>query len=108
MNKKELRKLKRTDLFEIMLAQSEEIDRLRAELATLKKQLEDKRILLEKRGTLAEASLALTNIFEEAQKAADLYRKRPITRYLSNHSFLQYTVIKNKLEDFLCHNPSSH
>ena len=74
MNKKELRKLKRTDLFEIMLAQSEEIDRLRAELATLKKQLEDKRILLlEKRGTLAEASLALTNIFEEAQKAADLY-----------------------------------
>ena len=48
MNKKELRKLKRTDLFEIMLAQSEEIDRLRAELATLKKQLEDKRILLEK------------------------------------------------------------
>ena len=73
MNKKELRKLKRTDLFEIMLAQSEEIDRLRAELATLKKQLEDKRILLEKRGTLAEASLALTNIFVEAQKAADLY-----------------------------------
>ena len=73
MNKKELRKLKRTDLFEIMLAQSEEIDRLRAELATLKKQLEDKRILLEKSGTLAEASLALTNIFEEAQKAADLY-----------------------------------
>ncbi len=67
MNKKELRKLKRTDLFEIMLAQSEEIDRLRAELATLKKQLEDKRIL-EKRGTLAEASLALTNIFEEAQR----------------------------------------
>ena len=73
MNKKELRKLKRIDLFEIMLAQSEEIDRLRAELATLKKQLEDKRILLEKSGTLAEASLALTNIFEEAQKAADLY-----------------------------------
>ena len=35
-------------------------------------------------------------------------RNRPITRYLSNHSFLQYTVIKNKLEDFLCHNPSSH
>lgn len=73
MNKKELRKMKRTDLFEIMLAQSEEIDRLRAELATLKKQLEDKRILLEKRGTLAEASLVLTDIFEEAQKAADLY-----------------------------------
>ena len=37
-----------------------------------------------------------------------VFRNRPITRYLSNHSFLQYTVIKNKLEDFLCHSPSSH
>lgn len=73
MTEKELRRLKRTDLYEIMLAQSEEIDKLREELATLKKQLEDKRILFEKMGTLAEASLALTDIFEEAQKAADLY-----------------------------------
>ena len=37
-----------------------------------------------------------------------MIRNRPITRYLSNHSFLQYTDIKNKLEDFLCHSPSSH
>ena len=32
-------------------------------------------------------------------------RKRPITRYLSNHSLLQYTVIKNKLEDFFMSQP---
>lgn len=36
MIEKELRRLKRTDLYEIMLAQSEEIDKLREELATLK------------------------------------------------------------------------
>ncbi|MDW8731511.1 hypothetical protein Q7W06_01390, partial [Streptococcus suis] len=28
---------------------------------------------------------------------------RPITRYLSTHSLLQYTVRKTKLEDLLCH-----
>ncbi|WP_321538142.1 hypothetical protein, partial [Streptococcus suis] len=33
---------------------------------------------------------------------------RPITRYLSTHSLLQYTVRKTKLEDLLCHTPSFH
>lgn len=73
MTEKELRRLKRSDLYEIMLAQSEEIDRLRQELVVLEQKLDDKRVLIEKSGTLAEASLALTSIFEEAQKAADLY-----------------------------------
>ncbi|NRG68621.1 hypothetical protein HPB00_03910 [Streptococcus suis] len=36
------------------------------------------------------------------------YGNRPITRYLSTHSLLQYTVRKTKLEDLLCHSPSSH
>ncbi|MBY4986881.1 hypothetical protein K6V35_10620 [Streptococcus suis] len=40
--------------------------------------------------------------------AENLNRNRPITRYLSTHSFLRYTVIKNKLEDLLCLSPSSH
>jgi hypothetical protein len=31
--------------------------------------------------------------------------KRPITGYLSNYSLLQYTVIKNKLEDFFMSQP---
>ncbi|HEM6340426.1 TPA: transposase, partial [Streptococcus suis] len=37
-----------------------------------------------------------------------IYSNRPITRYLSTHSLLQYTVRKTKLEDLLCHSPSSH
>ena len=39
---KELRKLKRSDLLELMLLQSEEIDRLREELDRTKQQLEEK------------------------------------------------------------------
>jgi hypothetical protein len=56
-----------------MLAQSREIDSLREQLAEAKAKLEDRRITIEKAGSLAEASLQLTKIFEEAQKAADLY-----------------------------------
>ena len=56
-----------------MLAQAEEIDDLRAQLAAAKKELENKRIDIQQSGSIAEASLKLTNVFEEAQKAADLY-----------------------------------
>ena len=79
MTEKELLKLKRSELLEIMLAQSREIDKLREELEETKAKLEDREIRIEKAGSLAEASLRLTNIFEEAQKAVDLYvenRKR--------------------------------
>lgn len=73
MTEKELLKLKRTELLEIMLAQSREIDSLREELAETRKKLEDKRIKIKEAGSIAEASLKLTQIFEEAQRAADLY-----------------------------------
>ena len=73
MNEKDFRKFKRVELYEIMLAQAEEIDDLRAKLAAAKKELKNKRIDIQRSGSIAEASLKLTKIFEEAQKAADLY-----------------------------------
>jgi hypothetical protein len=73
MNEKDFRKLKRVELYEIMLAQAEEIDDLRAQLAAAKKELENKRIDIQQSGSIAEASLKLTKVFEEAQKVADLY-----------------------------------
>ncbi len=73
MNEKDFRKLKRVELYEIMLAQAEEIDDLRNQLTAAKKELKNKRIDIQRSGSIAEASLKLTKIFEEAQKAADLY-----------------------------------
>ena len=73
MTEKELRKLKRRDMLEIMLAQSREIDRLRGELAEAEKKLADRDLKVEKCGDLAEAALAVTGIFEEARKAAEIY-----------------------------------
>jgi hypothetical protein len=73
MTEKELLKLKKSELLEIMLAQSKEIDSLREQLAKAKAKLKDKKIAIDESGSIAEASLRLTKIFEEAQKAADLY-----------------------------------
>ena len=66
-------KLKKKDLLEIMLRQGEEIDLLRARVTDLEARLASKEISISKAGNLAEASLAVTAIFAEAQKAADIY-----------------------------------
>ena len=73
MTEKQLRQLKRTDLLELLLTQSKEIDRLNAELEEARRQLEDRRILISNTGSIAEASLAIFHVLEDAQKAADLY-----------------------------------
>lgn len=70
---RDLRKLKRSELLEIMLAQSEEIDGLRKQLAEKDRQLHARAITIEESGSIAEAALKLTNVFQEAQAAADLY-----------------------------------
>ena len=73
MTDKELHKLKRSELLELMLAQSREIDRLKKQLAHLENQLNSRALVLEQVGSIAEASLVLTRVFTDAQKAADLY-----------------------------------
>ena len=73
MTEKELLKLKKSELLEIMLAQSKEIDSLRAQLEETNAKLKSKKIAIKESGSIAEASLKLTKVFEEAQKAADLY-----------------------------------
>ena len=73
MNEKEFKRLKRIELYEIMLAQSEEIDSLRSQLKEAQAELENKNIQIAEAGSIAEASLQLTRVFEEAQKAAELY-----------------------------------
>ena len=73
MNEKDLKKLNRTELLELFLEQCKRNEILEKELAEAREQLADREIKIANSGTLAEASLALTKIFDEAQKAADLY-----------------------------------
>ena len=73
MTDRELRKLKKEDLLSLLLAQSKELDRLRQELEDTKQQLVERRLSIAKSGSLAEASVAIYQVFENAQKAADMY-----------------------------------
>lgn len=73
MNDKELRKLNRKELLEILLSQAKLIEELESELARTQKELNNKTIILKEAGSIAEATLRLSGIFEKAQEVADEY-----------------------------------
>jgi len=73
MTEKELRKLSRAELLELLLAQTEEVERLRQNLEKAEKLLADRYLRVEFAGNLAEAVLAVNGVMEAAQKAADQY-----------------------------------
>lgn len=70
---KELKYLNRRDLIEIIYQLKKSEQELQAENEHLRKQLEIKRITLSKAGSVADAALALTDVFSTAQSAADVY-----------------------------------
>lgn len=73
MTDKELKRLSRAGLLEILVAQSKEIDRLKDEIEGLNEKLEDRELVMCCSGSIAEASLRINGVFEAAQKAADQY-----------------------------------
>lgn len=73
MTSKELRKLSRRELIEVLLAQTREMEQLKAELNSKNELLEKREINIRESGSIAEAALRLSGIFEDAQKAADTY-----------------------------------
>ena len=70
---KELQKLSRIDLLELLLEKSKETEKLQEELEQVKAKLAEREIKIEKAGSIAEAALALNGVFEVAQAAADQY-----------------------------------
>ncbi len=73
MTDRELRKLSRTGLLEILLTQSREIERLKSEVEELNERLDDRDMIMSHSGSIAEASLRINSVFEAAQRAADQY-----------------------------------
>lgn len=83
MTDKEVQKLRRAELLEILVALSEENERLKKEVEDLKAQLADRQISIENVGSIAEASLQLNGVFEAAQAAAQQYIEN--VRYLNEN-----------------------
>lgn len=81
MTERELRKLRRSDLLEMLLDQSRELEQLRSQLNQAQERLADRDIAIQNAGSLAEASLQLSGIFEAAEEACANYLHN--IRYLS-------------------------
>jgi cell division septum initiation protein DivIVA len=73
MTEKELRKLNRYQLLELLVMQTERVEKLQKQLAQAEAQFNAQDIRLTALGSIAEASLQLNGVFEAAQAAADSY-----------------------------------
>ena len=70
---KELKKLSRRELVDIIYQMKKNEEQLLEQIAVLEENLHDKRIRIEEAGSIAEAAADITNVFSVAQTTADLY-----------------------------------
>lgn len=73
MISKELKKLSRRELMDIIYQMKKNEQQMQDEIASLQEALQEKRIRLSTAGSIAEAAASITNIFSAAQRTADLY-----------------------------------
>lgn len=73
MTEKELRKLGRGDLLNLLLEQSRENQKMREQLQALQDALADKTLCIDRAGSIAEASLQLSGVFQAAEQACQMY-----------------------------------
>lgn len=81
MTPKELRRLSRSDLLEMLLDLSKENEKLRMGNERLSAQLTDRNIAIEESGSLAEAALRLNGIFQAAEAACAQYKENILSRH---------------------------
>ncbi|MCU6736291.1 DNA repair protein [Diplocloster agilis] len=75
---RQLRKLKRSDLLELLLEQTRRNEQLEMENQELRRKLEGQRIAIQKSGSIAEAALRLSGVFEAAQRACETYLRNVV------------------------------
>lgn len=73
MTDRELKRLSRSELLEMLLAQVKENKKLKIQLNEMQAQLDNRQIMIDKAGSIAQASLQLNGVFEAAQNAAAQY-----------------------------------
>ena len=73
MVSKELKKMSRRELMDIIYQMKKNERQMQKEIASLQEALQDKRLRLSVAGSVAEAAASITNVFSAAQMTADLY-----------------------------------
>lgn len=73
MINKELKRLSRRELVDIIYQLKKNEQEMENEIETLKKELQDKRLRISTAGSIAEAAMSVTDVFSTAQTTAELY-----------------------------------
>ena len=73
MTQQELKYLRRTKLREMLLEQYRENEQLQSQIKQLQEQMEQREIVIDNAGSIAEAAMQLNGVFDSAQKACDQY-----------------------------------
>ncbi|MBR3195968.1 MAG: DNA repair protein [Clostridia bacterium] len=73
MNDKDLKKMNRQELLELILAQSRRIQDLEKKLSDAEQRAQSREIQIRNCGSIAEAALTLSGFFEAADRAAHMY-----------------------------------
>ena len=73
MINKELKRLSRRELVDIIYQLKKNEQAMQEEIESLKTALQDKRIRISSAGSIADAAMSMTDVFSAAQMSADLY-----------------------------------
>ena len=73
MTEKEIKKLSRPDLLQMLIDQSEELKLVKEKLSEAEEKLAQKEIALNEAGSIAEAALKINGVFEAAEASAQQY-----------------------------------
>ena len=73
MTEKDMKKLNRYQLLELLIIQSEQVKELQRQVEEMQKKLDSREIQMTVVGSIAEASMQLSGIFTAAQHTADMY-----------------------------------
>lgn len=94
MTEKELRRLSRADLLEMLIDQGVELRKTQKRLKAARNELKSRRIAIDEAGSIAEAALQINGIFEAAQASCEQYMEN--IRTLSDR---QEAVCKRREEE---------
>ena len=73
MTDKELKKLSRAELLEMLIEQSKRADELQAKLDKAEEELNSRQLKVDEAGSIAEAAIKVSGIFDAAQQASARY-----------------------------------
>lgn len=98
MTDKEVRKLSRRDLIELLYLMKKEETSLKKQVNELSEKLSERKQKIEKAGTLAEAMVSVYGVMEASQKAADQYLAEIQNTYSNTEKSCSEMLEKTKKE----------